>query len=106
MVDTSFSDYVRDQLEGLGPVQFRSMFGGQGLYLDGVFFGIVYEGRLYFKTSEETRAAYLEDGMKPFRPRTKQTLKNYYEVPPDILEDAESLVGWAREAVRVAKTEK
>jgi DNA transformation protein and related proteins len=33
--------------------------------------------------------------MKPFRPNPKQTLKTYYEVPADILEDRELLARWA-----------
>ena len=36
--------------------------------------------------------------MQPFRPSDKQTLKNYYEVPPDILEDGDELVRWAEQA--------
>lgn len=106
MADASFSDYVRDQLQDLGPVECRAMFGGHGLYRNGVFFGILYRGRLYFKTDSTTRAAYEEQGMRAFRPRAGQTLKNYYEVPPDVLEDADLLVEWAREAVRVAESKK
>jgi len=74
------------------------MFGGFGLYHRDVFFGILHKGRLYFKTSDQTRSAYEKYGMKPFRPSDKQTLKNYYEVPPDILEDGEALVLWAEQA--------
>lgn len=37
--------------------------------------------------------------MKPFRPNVKQTLKSFYEVPVDVLEDAEILTQWATEAV-------
>ena len=38
------------------------------------------------------------DTMKPFTPNTRQTLKNYYEVPVDIVESADTLVEWARAA--------
>ena len=37
--------------------------------------------------------------MKPFQPNSKQTLKNYYEVPAEILEDEDQLADWARKAV-------
>jgi DNA transformation protein len=94
----SFKDYCLEQLEGLGPVHARAMFGGHGLYLGPAFFGIVFRGRLYFKTDEASRAAYIERGMQPFRPSRTQTLKNYYEVPPEVLEKAAELVRWAREA--------
>ncbi len=102
MADDSFTDFVLDQLRGLSNIRLRSMFGGYGMYSDDLFFGIVYEGRLYFKTDENTRSGYVEAGMKPFRPSEKQTLKNYYEVPPDVLEDDEMLKEWARESIILA----
>jgi len=67
---------------------------------DGVFFGIIYQGRLYFRTTPTTRDAYLTRGMQPFCPRGTQTLRTYYEVPADILEDRDALVAWAQQAVR------
>lgn len=94
----SFRDFIQDQLQGLGGMEFRRMFGGYGLYRSDVFFGILYKGRLYFRTDDTSRQAYVDRGMQPFRPNMKQTLKNYYEVPPDIVEDSKALVAWAREA--------
>lgn len=99
MADVSFKDFVLDQLHHLDDLECRSMFGGYGLYAAGVFFGILSVGRLYFKTDATTRATYIDKGMGPFRPNPKQTLKNYYEVPVDILEDHQQLALWARQAV-------
>ena len=91
-----FKDFVMDQLSDLHGVTARAMFGGYGLYRRDAFFGIIHKGRLYFKTNDETRAAYVRYGMKPFRPNGKQTLKTYYEVPADIIEDVEQLAEWAQ----------
>lgn len=77
------------------------MFGAYGIYAGGKFFGIIDEGRLYFKTDDQTKKRYLECGMKPFKPTPKQTLKNYYEVPVDIIEDSDRLTEWAGDAVEV-----
>jgi DNA transformation protein len=96
--NASFKAFVFDQLIGLPSVTCRAMFGGHGLYQNGVFFGIIHRGRLYFKTDEASRARYLARGMKPFRPTAKQTLKTYFEVPVDIIEDADQLAEWARQA--------
>lgn len=93
-----FKDFVLDQLSGLQDWTCCAMFGGYGLYCDRVFFGIVQKGRLYFKTNATTVLRYRERTMKPFRPNAKQTLKNYYEVPVNVLEDAEELTRWARQA--------
>ena len=93
-----FCDFVLDQLSELPGLTHRAMFGGCGLYCGRVFFGIVQKGRLYFKTDATTAARYRKREMKPFRPNAKQTLKNYYEVPVNVLEDAGELTIWARQA--------
>ena len=93
-----FRDFVLDQLSELSGLTHRAMFGGYGLYQRETFFGIIHEGRLYFKTDGTTRAAYVTRNMKPFRPNPKQTLKTYYEVPVDVLEDAGELTKWAQQA--------
>lgn len=98
MKDNSFRDFVLDQLRSLEDVSCRSMFGGYGLYLGADFFGILYDGRLYFKTDESTREEYRDRGMAPFAPGGNQVLKSYYEVPEEIVEDDEELASWAREA--------
>ena len=99
MKDDSLKDFVLDQLRELRGLEARAMFGGFGLYAGGKIFGIAFKGRLYFKTSEATRAAYVKRGMKPFRPNVKQRLNSYYEVPADVIEDAAQLEAWAREGV-------
>ena len=94
-----FKDFVLDQLADLPHVTARAMFGGHGLYSRSTFFGIIYKGRLYFKVTTSTLSRYTDHGMKPFRPNAKQTLKSFYEVPIDILEDTEALTQWATAAV-------
>jgi DNA transformation protein len=103
--DDSFREFVLDQLNGLEGVASRPLFGGHGLYQGRTFFGIIFKGNLYFKTNPSTQPLYHERGMKPFRPNAKQTLKNYYEVPPDILEDSDQLHLWAASALSSALTD-
>ena len=93
--DNSFKDFVLDQLSELNEIDCRLMFGGYGLYHRLIFFGIIFKGRLYFKTDPISKGEYTKRHMKPFRPNTKQTLKTYYEVPDEILEDRERLTQWA-----------
>ena len=85
--DESFKDFVLDQLRNLDDVEARRMFGGYCLYRDETFFGIVHKGRLYFTIDETTVAEYRKRKMKAFRPNTKQTLKSYYQVPVEVIED-------------------
>ena len=88
--DESFKDFVLDQLRGLDDVEARRMFGGYGLYQDETFFGIIHKDRVYFKIDDSTVSEYRKRKMKPFRPNARQTLKSFYQVPLEILEDSAS----------------
>ena len=98
MRNDSFKVFVLDQLAGIDGVRARAMFGGHGLYCGKTFFGILWRGRLFLRTSAQTRGAFEERGMKPFAPSERQTLKNYFEVPADVVERADELCRWARQA--------
>lgn len=82
----------------------RSMFGGVGLYHDGVFFGILARDTLYLKVDASNLADYERAAMKPFRPypgRQTGTMR-YYSVPLEVLESPIDLAVWARKAIAVA----
>lgn len=98
--DESFKDFIVDQLSEIDRVEARRMFGGHGLYQDETFFGIVHKGKLFFKINETTIAACRKRKMKPFSPNGKLTLKSYYQVPVEIIEDADGLRRWAVKAVQ------
>lgn len=100
MAADSFRDFVLEQLAALDGLRCKRMFGGYGLYCGERFFGIVYDGRLYFKTHPDTLPDYLNRHAAVFEPSEKQVLKNYREVPVDILEEAEQLGVWAKRAAR------
>jgi len=106
MGDASYVEFVEDQLQSLGDVTVKRMFGGFGLYRGTVFFGIISGGRLYFKVDERTKREYIDRGMGPFRATPKQILKTYYEVPVDVLEDDGELTAWAKEAIRCQRDTK
>jgi len=99
MKSDSIQEFVLDQLCDLDELGCRPMFGGYGLYMGGLFFGIIFQGGLYFKTGPATVHEFLGRGMQPLRPNKKITLKSYYEVPADVIEDAELLTEWAERAI-------
>jgi len=103
-ISEQFLEYILEQLQGLGRLTSRRMFSGAGLYSDGLFFGLLYKDRLYFKTEDSTRPEYEERGSEGFRPRpnTARLQMRYYTVPAEVLEDSQELVKWARQAVAVA----
>jgi len=65
--NNEFKEYVLDQLRHLNVVECKPMFGGFGLYHNGLFFGIVAEGCVYFKTDASTADAYTANPKKLLR---------------------------------------
>ena len=98
MRDTSFRDFVLDQLEGLEGVSARGMFGGYGLYLGEEFFGMIWKGRLWFRTDARSREEYRALGAEPIPFGNDRSENTYWSVPEDVLEDAPRLRAWARAA--------
>ncbi len=101
----AFLTHVLDQLEAVGPVGARAMFGGFGLYLRGVMFALIADETLYFKTDAGNRAAFEAAGMGPFvyESRGRRLAMSYHEAPPDALEDAAALSELARGAYAAAQ---
>ena len=106
--DDSFKEFVLDQLSALPDVRARAMFGAHGLYSGEHFFGILDEGRLFFKTDAKSQADYTARGMGPFSYESKGKLMtmSYHEVPPDVLEQSQELAEWARKAISIAASSK
>jgi DNA transformation protein len=102
-VSDGFLRFVLGQLEGIGAIVARSMFGGFGLYCDGVFFGIVAGDVLYLKVDDRNRGDYEAARMPPFKPYPhRPATMRYHAVPVGVLESAAELEGWARKAVAAA----
>lgn len=57
-VSPSYKAYVLDQLSAAGAVTARSMFGGVGLYCQGLFFGLIDDDTLYLKVDDATRPEF------------------------------------------------
>jgi DNA transformation protein and related proteins len=103
-VSDAFRAFVLDQLEELGDVTPRTMFGGVGLYHRGVFFGIIARDKLYLKVGAVNVADYEREGMKAFKPSRNRTgTMKYREVPLSVLESPLDLAAWARKAIAVAR---
>jgi DNA transformation protein len=94
--------FALDQLAGLGGLRAKRMFGGVGLYCGERFFALMDDGVLYLKVDDATRARYTRRRLKPFSPDGMPSM-SYYPVPASVLEDADELIVWAREAVAVAE---
>ena len=100
-VSAEFRAFVEDQIGRVAPLRTRRMFGGVGLYSGDRFFGIVDDDVLYFKVDDQTRPQYAKRGMRPFNPMGTP-MNGYWQVPAEVLEDADVLRAWVDEAIGVA----
>ena len=105
-VQPQFLAYILEQLDALGRLRSRRMFGGVGLYSGELFFGLIDDDTVFFKSDDSNSADYIARNMPRFMPfpERPEAVMAYYQVPADIIEDAELLVAWARKSVAVALT--
>ena len=102
---TAFVEFVLDMLAPLDGVAARGMFGGHGLFRDGLMFAIVSDDALFFKTGAANRGDFEAAGAAPFvyRRSGRTVALGYHEVPPDVMDDPELLSAWATAALDVAQ---
>lgn len=105
-VTDTFRAYVEEQLGRVAPVTTKKMFGGLGIYAEGLFFALAAENVIYFKAGDENLADFQARGCEPFRPYGDDRAMKYYEVPGDVLEDVELLEAWMGKAIAVARAAK
>ena len=103
-ISADYRAFLQDQFEPFGPVAIRRMFGGAGIFRDGLMFGLVADETLYLKAGDENRGDFERAGMEPFtyEGKSRQVSLGYYEVPAEVLEDAHELRLWAEKAFAVA----
>lgn len=102
---SQYVDYVLDQLEGIGHLSVKSMFGAMGLYHEDLMFGIIEKDVLYFKVNAVSVRRYQEYRCNPFEYTRagKICQLKYYQVPDAVMDEAEQLKAWAIEAMHVAR---
>jgi DNA transformation protein and related proteins len=99
-------DHLTDQLTPLGDARGRPMFGGYGVYLDGLIIGLIAFDTFYLKVDDQNRPDFEAAGSSPFSYDTKSgtnTITAYWEVPADVLDDSEQLRAWALKSLAVSR---
>ncbi len=104
-VSAEFTDMVMDMLSDMGPVSKRRMFGGVGLFLDGIMFGLMTDETLYLKADNVNRPEFDDHGLPPFTytRQGREVALSYFEAPPDGFDDPDVMVQWARAAWAAAR---
>jgi DNA transformation protein len=71
---------------------------------DGFFFALIAGDTLYLKVDDSNRGDFEAAGMGPFAPfGDEKMVMQYYELPADLLEDADALRPWVFKAIDVAR---
>jgi DNA transformation protein len=98
--------HLQESLAPLGPVVVKRMFGGAGLFLDGLMFALVIEDTLYFKVDSDNRGRFEAEGMAPFsyaRADGRTTVTSLWQAPERLLDEADEMLSFARDAVGAAR---
>src|SRR5262245_20497749 len=99
-------DYLVDHLAPLGEARGRAMFGGFGVYLDGLIIGIIAFDTFFLKTDETNRPAFEAAGAQPFayqRGGEPAVSTTYWECPADVLEEPDRLREWTAKSLAVSR---
>lgn len=98
-------EHLRDLFEPLGPISARAMFGGYGLYFDGMIIGVILDEVLYLKTDEHTRADFEAAGCAPCVYDLKGTplVMSYWSLPDEAMDSPQAMRPWAERAIEAAR---
>ena len=101
-ISEDYLQYIQDQLS-FDEFHFRKMFGGVGIFVDGVMFGMISsKNEFRLKVDDSNRADYESRGMGPLTMKNKGKSMPYYLVPEDIVEDPEMLKQWVKKSIDLA----
>lgn len=101
-VSENFLSYIQDQLSEFKGVETKRMFGGIGLFKEGLMFGMIGGDKFRLKVDETNKADFEEKGMKSYYSDKKKKGMPYWEVPADVLEDKHELAAWAQRSYEAA----
>ena len=87
---------VVELCQSMGPVSSRKMFGGYGLFLNGLMFGLIADSCLYFKVDEQSKPEFVSRDLEPFyySKNGKDYAMSYFQAPEEALEDPEEMNTW------------
>ncbi|MGR4068581.1 TfoX/Sxy family protein [Halomonas sp. LR3S48] len=99
-----YTDYLQDVFARFGPVSARRMFGGHGLYHQGLMFALVADDTLYLKADDGNVGDFEREGLEPFlyHKAGREVRMSYYRAPEAIFEDQELAAEWAGGAFAAA----
>jgi DNA transformation protein len=93
---SEFVEYLNEVFHNFGVIESKRMFGGYGIYRDGLMFGLVSDDVLYLKADSITNEPFYLRGLLPFEyQKGGKTMKiSYYQAPEEIFDDLDMAKEW------------
>ncbi|HEX4180316.1 MAG TPA: TfoX/Sxy family protein [Caulobacteraceae bacterium] len=98
---------IDEIFSGLGPVAIKRLFGGKGIYFDGLIIGIVMRGELLLKADAETAPRFEAAGSAQWAydgRRGKRVHMPYWSIPAEAFDDPDAMARWVKLAYQAART--
>ncbi len=106
-------EFIRELFAPFGPVTVKRMFGGAGIWSDGLMFGLVFDGAIFLKVDETSIPEFEREGSRPFvytraksKGRVGRASLSYWRLPERLYDDPEELAVWAARALAIAQHKK
>lgn len=106
-VSESTTQFVKEQLSEFADVEMKKMFGGVGIFLNGIMFALITaKGQFMMRVGESNIQDFKAKGSQPFNHEKKGRAMPYWEVPVEVAENRDVLKVWAAKAYDVATAAK
>ena len=105
---SSYIEFLHEILESFGVITTRKMFGGYGVYHQGLMFGLVADDELYLKVDDSSLGEFEAAGLPAFEyEKNGKVMKmSYRKAPEEIYDEAQSAMHWATLAYAAALRQK
>jgi DNA transformation protein and related proteins len=107
------AEFIRELFAALGPVTVKNMFGGAGVWSDGLMFALVFDGAIFLKVDEASIPDFQREGSRPFEytrakspGRVGRASLSYWRLPERLYDEPDELAVWAGRALAVAQRKK
>lgn len=104
-------DFIRELFSPFRPVAVKRMFGGSGIYAEGLMFALIFDGAIYLRVDATSVPDFEREGSVPFvYPLAKNHVgrpsRSFWRLPERLYDDPDELAVWAARALAIAEHRK
>jgi DNA transformation protein len=96
---------IRELFSTYGTISVRRMFGGHGVFTDGIMFALESDGELYLKADDLTIPKLASENSEPFvyKAKGREIALSYWKLPERLYDEPDEFASFAREAFGAAQ---